>query len=65
MIKETNNHLLGLKCLFVYFKYNDEEQPLIKFVKSLVDDYDRNKSDNSNSRGIYLILLINKKLRWY
>jgi SPP1 family phage portal protein len=37
------------KIPFVYFKYNDEEQPLIKFVKSLVDDYDRNKSDNSNN----------------
>lgn len=37
------------KVPFVYFKYNDEEQPLIKFVKSLVDDYDRNKSDNSNN----------------
>ncbi|MBU3193478.1 phage portal protein [Clostridium algidicarnis] len=37
------------KVPFVYFKYNDEEQPLIKFIKSLVDDYDRNKSDNSNN----------------
>ncbi|EJO5347150.1 phage portal protein [Clostridium botulinum] len=37
------------KVPFVYFKYNDEEQPLIKFVKFLVDDYDRNKSDNSNN----------------
>ncbi|MBB6218670.1 SPP1 family phage portal protein [Anaerosolibacter carboniphilus] len=37
------------KVPFIYFKYNDEEQPLIKFVKSLVDDYDRNKSDNSNN----------------
>lgn len=37
------------KVPFVYFKYNDEEQPLIKFVKSLADDYDRNKSDNSNN----------------
>lgn len=37
------------KVPFVYFKYNDEEQPLIKFVKSLVDDYDKNKSGNSNN----------------
>ena len=37
------------KIPFVYFKYNDEEQPLIKFVKSLVDDYDKQKSDNSNN----------------
>ena len=37
------------KVPFIYFKYNDEEQPLIKFVKSLIDDYDRNKSDNSNN----------------
>lgn len=37
------------KVPFVYFKYNDEEQPLIKFVKSLADDYDKQKSDNSNN----------------
>ena len=37
------------KVPFVYFKYNDEEQPLIKFVKSLVDDYDKQKSNNSNN----------------
>ncbi len=37
------------KVPFIYFKYNDEEQPLIKFVKSLVDDYDKQKSDNSNN----------------
>jgi len=34
---------------FVCFKYNDEEQPLVKFVKSLVDDYDKHTSDNSNN----------------
>ncbi|SDJ76706.1 phage portal protein, SPP1 family [Paenibacillus naphthalenovorans] len=34
---------------FVCFKYNDEEQPLIKFIKSLVDDYDLQTSDNSNN----------------
>lgn len=34
---------------FIAFKYNEEEQPLIELIKSLVDDYDRNKSDNSNN----------------
>ncbi|MGD9678417.1 MAG: phage portal protein [Vulcanibacillus sp.] len=34
---------------FICFKYNDEEISLIKFVKSLVDDYDIKKSDNSNN----------------
>ncbi|WP_281868308.1 phage portal protein [Brevibacillus parabrevis] len=34
---------------FIPFKYNEEEQPLIELIKSLVDDYDRNKSDNSNN----------------
>lgn len=34
---------------FVCFKYNDEEIPLVKFVKSLVDDYDKHTSDNSNN----------------
>lgn len=34
---------------FVCFKYNDEEIPLIKFVQSLVDDYDKQKSDNANN----------------
>src|SRR5690606_38115542 len=37
------------KVPFVCFKYNDEEQPLVKFVKSLVDDYDKHTSDNSNN----------------
>ncbi|KGE20616.1 portal protein [Paenibacillus wynnii] len=31
------------------FKYNDEEIPLVKMVKSLSDDYDRRRSDNSNN----------------
>lgn len=34
---------------FIPFKYNEEEQPLVEIIKSLVDDYDRNKSDNSNN----------------
>jgi SPP1 family phage portal protein len=45
---------------FVCFKYNDEEIPLIKFVKSLIDDYDLQISDNSNNltdlpHAIYVI----------
>ncbi|MCD9026038.1 phage portal protein [Cohnella sp. NL03-T5] len=34
---------------FICFKYNDEEQPLVELIKSLVDDYDNKKSDNSNN----------------
>lgn len=34
---------------FVAVKYNDEELPLIRMIKGLVDDYDRVKSDNSNA----------------
>lgn len=34
---------------FICFKYNEDELPLISILKSLVDDYDRNKSDNSNN----------------
>ncbi|MGK5512040.1 phage portal protein [Brevibacillus formosus] len=34
---------------FIPFKYNEEEQPLVELIKSLVDDYDKNKSDNSNN----------------
>lgn len=34
---------------FVCFKYNDEEIPLIKFIQSLIDDYDKQKSDNANN----------------
>lgn len=34
---------------FVCFKYNDDELPFIRFVKSLVDDYDARASDNSNN----------------
>lgn len=45
---------------FICFKYNDEEIPLVKFVKSLVDDYDKQKSDNANNledlpNSIYVI----------
>ena len=34
---------------FVCFKYNDEEIPLIKYVKTLVDDYDKHVSEHSNN----------------
>lgn len=34
---------------FVCFKYNDDEIPFVKFVQSLVDDYDKQKSDNANN----------------
>lgn len=34
---------------FVCFKYNDEELPLVKIVKSLVDEYDARTSDHSNN----------------
>lgn len=46
---------------FICFKYNDEELPLLNFVKSIVDDYDQQKSDNSNNLeelpngGIYVV----------
>ncbi|TCP64762.1 SPP1 family phage portal protein [Heliophilum fasciatum] len=45
---------------FICFRYNDEELPLIKFVQSLVDDYDLQTSDHSNNladlpNGIYII----------
>lgn len=43
--KGLNWHRVPLIC----FKYNEEELPLIKFVKSLVDDYDLHKSNNSNN----------------
>lgn len=33
---------------FIPVKYNDEEWPLIAYVKSLIDDYDRVASNNSN-----------------
>ena len=37
---------------FICFKYNDEELPLIKYIKQLVDDYDINTSDLSNQLKI-------------
>lgn len=46
---ETVTHYNWQRVPFIAFKYNEEEQPLIELIKSLVDDYDRNKSDNSNN----------------
>lgn len=45
---------------FICFKYNDDEIPLIKFVKSLIDDYDEQHSDNANNitdmpNGIFVL----------
>ncbi|XOS93826.1 phage portal protein [Brevibacillus laterosporus] len=34
---------------FIAFKYNEEEQPLVELIKSLIDDYDNRKSDNTNN----------------
>lgn len=34
---------------FIAFKYNDDELPLVKFIKELVDDYDKQKSDVANN----------------
>jgi SPP1 family phage portal protein len=57
---EQRNHLVviegtGEKALnwervpFICFKYNSEEQPLIELIKKQVDDYDKQKSANSNN----------------
>lgn len=37
------------KIPFIYFRYNEEEIPLIKYVKSLIDDYDRLSSIDSDT----------------
>lgn len=34
---------------FVCFKYNDEELPLVRTIKSLVDEYDKRTSDHANN----------------
>lgn len=34
---------------FIPFKANDEEQPLIELIKTLVDNFDKHASDNSNN----------------
>lgn len=45
---------------FQWFKYNLYEQPLIDIIKRLIDDYDNQKSDNSNNledlpNGIFVV----------
>jgi SPP1 family phage portal protein len=37
------------KVPFVAFRYNEEELPLISFIKGLIDDYDILKSDDTNT----------------
>lgn len=44
IIKETNWNKIPFICL----KYNSEEIPLIKYVKPIIDDYDKRRSDSSN-----------------
>lgn len=34
---------------FIPFKYNEEELPLLQFIKPLIDDYDLLKSDDANT----------------
>lgn len=47
---EKAEHALNWERIpFICFKYNEDELPLISLLKSLIDDYDRNKSDNSNN----------------
>lgn len=38
-----------MKIPFIPFKYNEEEISLIRYTKSLIDDYDLLKSDDSNT----------------
>lgn len=47
-----NNKAQGMnwtRVPFVYFRYNEEEQPLLEFIKALIDDYDLLSSDDSNN----------------
>ena len=46
---ETETAMNWERVPFICWKYNEEEQPLVEIIKNLVDDYDRNKSDNSNN----------------
>lgn len=39
------------KLPFIPFKYNEEELPLIQFVKPLIDDYDWLKSEDADNLG--------------
>ncbi|MEC0171665.1 phage portal protein [Paenibacillus graminis] len=47
--KNNEKDMVWDRIPFICFKYNEDELPLIALLKSLIDDYDRNKSDNSNN----------------
>lgn len=51
VIKEDNKEYDATwnKVPFVAFKYNMEEVSLINWIKPLIDDYDKQTSDNSNN----------------
>ena len=36
------------KVPYIAFKYNNEKQPLVELIKTLIDLYDRRISDNAN-----------------
>ncbi|SFF22943.1 phage portal protein, SPP1 family [Paenibacillus algorifonticola] len=51
-VKSSDGKEQGLnweRVPFIAWKYNEEEQPLVEIIKSLADDYDNKKSDNSNN----------------
>lgn len=47
--EESTEYYMWNRIPLIPLKYNDEEVPLLKFVKSLIDDYDSRASDVSNS----------------
>lgn len=64
LVLENGEESQGLnweRVPFICFKYNSEELPLVNFIKSIVDDYDKQKSDNANNLeelpngGIYVV----------
>jgi len=48
-IGESEQGMNWERVPFIAWKYNEEEQPLVELIKSLVDDYDSRKSDNANN----------------
>lgn len=57
---ETELPLNWERVPFICFKYNDDEIPLIKFLQTLVDDYDEQTSDNASNltdlpNGIFVL----------
>lgn len=46
---EKETELNWERVPFIAFKYHEDELPLVKFIKPLVDDYDNKKSDNANN----------------